>query len=238
MSAEHSVVASVVVLDIEGTTTDLSFVHEVLFPYATEHLPTFLKENLSDTLVRELVENAARALEVPFEGEGSLDEVLQGLYRWISEDRKIGVLKALQGLIWKQGYLTGELKAHIYEDVCGAVQSWKEQGFRVGIYSSGSVEAQKLLFAHTDYGDLNEYLDFYFDTNVGQKKQSSSYSKIADELCVVARDILFLSDNAQELQAARDVDWQVLHVIRDERTPKANFPVIGSFAQLNLQSPS
>ena len=192
-----------VLLDVEGTTTPITFVTEVLFPFARERLREACGR--ADPRIEEAValleeEHAAEAPpEVPEFGDGSA----YASYL-MDRDRKSTGLKALQGVIWEEGYAGGELKAPVFPDVPQALRVWHASGKQIHIYSSGSVLAQKLLFAHTDHGDLTPYLDGYHDTRVGGKREAESYRKIQRAMNVRAEETLFLSDVVEELDAARE----------------------------------
>ena len=200
-----------VVTDIEGTTSSLSFVKDVLFPYARRHLAEFAAAHGQEAAVRGLLD-AANA-----EAGGDLDEaeVVAQLERWIDEDRKVTPLKALQGLIWEAGYRHGDFVGHVYADAAERLRAWHAQGLRLYVYSSGSVHAQKLLFAHTAFGDLTPLFAGYFDTLIGAKREPAAYRTIVAELQLPPGDILFLSDIVEELDAARAVGMQTIQLLRD-----------------------
>jgi enolase-phosphatase E1 len=189
-----------ILTDIEGTTSSLSFVKDVLFPYARTHLPEFVRVHGEDTEVRRLLADA-RAY-----AGGDLDDeaLIERMLAWIDHDQKITPLKALQGLIWEEGYTRGDFQGHIYEDAVEQLRRWHGKGIRLAVYSSGSVHAQKLLFGHTAFGDLNPLFDAYFDTRIGGKRDTASYKAIAGELDVEPREVLFLSDLRAELDAAAE----------------------------------
>ncbi|ACL73700.1 2,3-diketo-5-methylthio-1-phosphopentane phosphatase [Thioalkalivibrio sulfidiphilus HL-EbGr7] len=190
----------IILTDIEGTTSSLSFVKDVLFPYAREHLPEFVRGHRDDTEVKRLLADA-RAY-----AGGDLDEeaLIERMIGWIDNDQKITPLKALQGLIWEDGYARGDFQGHVYEDAVAHLRQWHQQGLRLAVYSSGSVHAQKLLFGHTAFGDLNPLFEAYFDTRIGGKRDTASYKAIAKELGVEPREVLFLSDLRAELDAAAE----------------------------------
>ncbi|WP_018954431.1 acireductone synthase [Thioalkalivibrio sulfidiphilus] len=190
----------IILTDIEGTTSSLSFVKDVLFPYAREHLPEFVRGHRDDPEVKRLLADA-RAY-----AGGELDEeaLIERMIGWIDNDQKITPLKALQGLIWEDGYTRGDFQGHVYEDAVEHLRQWHQQGLRLAVYSSGSVHAQKLLFGHTAYGDLNPLFEAYFDTRIGGKRDTASYKAIAKELGVEPREVLFLSDLRAELDAAAE----------------------------------
>lgn len=200
-----------IITDIEGTTSSIDFVHQTLFPYARRHLRAFLHAHGDAPQVREQLDAVAqveaRAL--------SVDAAADVLERWIAEDRKLTPLKALQGMIWAQGYASGELKGHVYPDTPEALRRWHAQGLRLYVYSSGSVDAQKLIFGHTDYGDLTPLFSGYFDTRVGGKREAGSYREILRQTGLQANTTLFLSDVGEELDAARETGMQTLQLLRD-----------------------
>lgn len=207
-----------ILTDIEGTTTSISFVVDELFPYFNEHIDrlAFLK-HLPE--VREAFEQTIQLAE---EREGktivSTDDIIAQLLEWSKADVKITPLKTLQGVLWKEAYETGKVKGHLYPDVLPAMKVWKEQGLQMGIFSSGSVPAQKLLFGYSIEGDLTPYFSNYFDTNTGGKRESETYKKIAAELGLNPQDILFLSDVPEELMAAKTSGLQTIQLVRPGTT--------------------
>ena len=204
-----------ILTDIEGTTSSLSFVKDVLFPYARERMAGFVHQHAGEPAVKkELVE--VRRLS----GKNlSESEIIDQLIRWIDEDEKITPLKSLQGMIWKDGYRQGDFKGHVYEDAVRQLKKWQQAGLKLYIFSSGSVAAQKLLFAHTDYGDLTPLFSGYFDTTVGNKREMGSYQKISGEIGAPAGEILFLSDISEELDAAQEAGMRTMLLTRDGKTP-------------------
>jgi enolase-phosphatase E1 len=150
-----------IVTDIEGTTSSLSFVKDVLFPYARLHLPDFVRQYSESATVKPLLDAARTIAGV----ELDLEQLISQFLQWIDQDQKITPLKSLQGLIWQDGYKQGAFKGHIYEDAAQQLKTWKQQGYALYVYSSGSVHAQKLLFSHTEYGDLTPLFSGYFDTD-------------------------------------------------------------------------
>lgn len=200
-----------ILTDIEGTTSSISFVHEVLFPYAREHLIDFIYDNEAEI---ENLLNDVRAEEN--NPDLSLEEVIEVLQRYSAEDQKVTPLKELQGMIWEAGYKSGELVGHIYEDAVQSLKRWKEEGLKLYVYSSGSVAAQKLIFGHTEHGDLTPLFSGYFDTNIGNKKEPESYSGIAIETGTKAENILFLSDSTEEIDAAKAAGMQAITLDREK----------------------
>jgi len=210
-----------ILLDIEGTTTPIAFVHEVLFTYARDHVKEFLANNTDEvradiTLLREEQATDVSNGEQP---PSEIDAYVQWL---IARDRKSTGLKSLQGKIWRRGYLDGSLKSQVYDDVAPAFARWRANGWSINIFSSGSVLAQQLLFAHTNAGDLTNYIAQYFDTNVGKKGEAESYRKIAVALGLPPEDVLFISDVIAELDAATEADMATLLSIRPGNQPQAH----------------
>ena len=216
-----------IVLDIEGTTTDINFVHNVLFPYAQNAIPHFLEDNKMDKSVKIIIDKIKKNYHVE-----KSNEILDLLLHWIKTDQKIKELKELQGLIWQDGYKRGEYVAHLYPDVVPHLKKWKEKGIKLYIYSSGSVLAQKLLFSHTEYGDITPLIDGYFDTNIGSKKEEISYSNIINDLELDANNVTFLSDIEAELSCAHAVGINVFHINRDGLYRESKFNLVGSFNDL------
>lgn len=226
-----------VLTDIEGTTTDIAFVHKVLFPYARERLPDFVRAHADEGPVRECLAEI-RELE---DAHLSIEEAIERLIEWSDADRKIKPLKTLQGLIWTAGYKDGVLKGHVYADVPPKLRAWHDAGIKLYVYSSGSVAAQKLLFAHTDAGDLTPLFSGYFDTGTGPKTEAGSYRKIADAVGEAPADILFLSDNEKELEAAKEAGLRTVLFDRDDGahpSSRGAFPLATSFDEIDPRSPA
>ena len=211
-----------VLLDVEGTTTAISFVTDVLFPFARERMRAALGDVAPGDALAEAVERlrgewqddpALRATAPEF-GDGAA--VALAL---MAEDRKSPGLKAIQGILWKEGYRSGELRAHVFDDVPAALRRWRAAGLRLCIFSSGSVLAQQLLFTHTTAGDLTPLLDGYFDTTTGPKREAAAYDAIAEQLGLPSSRVLFLSDVIAELDAARAAGLQTGLVERPGNAP-------------------
>jgi enolase-phosphatase E1 len=227
-----------VLTDIEGTTTPLSFVADVLFPFAKERLEDACGISAAEAprfadavrqLRREHEAERGSGATVPDFGNGA------PYARHLMElDRKSTGLKTLQGLIWEDGYRTGELKGDVYPDVPEALRSWKEKGIRVRIFSSGSVLAQKLLFGHTAYGDLLPYFEGYHDTTTGPKREARAYAAIAEAFGLPPGEILFLSDVVEELDAAREAGMRTGLFLRPGNKPAVpgGHPAYKSFSEL------
>lgn len=200
-----------IVTDIEGTTTAISFVKDVLFPYASAHLAEFVRTHADDPTVKKLLADTQEVVGEPLALEQTIDQLLA----WIATDQKITPLKSLQGLIWRDGYLKGAFTGHLYEDVLVNLQKWHDQGLKLYVYSSGSVAAQKLLFGHTEQGDLTPLFSGYFDTHIGAKQDPDSYAKIAESIALKPAELLFLSDALAELDAARSVGYHTRWLCRE-----------------------
>ena len=217
-----------IVTDIEGTTTSISFVHEVLFPYARQRMGEFLLNKSHEPDVSELVAKLKTRMNL-----FSLEEVVTLLDGWMADDRKETELKALQGILWRNGYEEGDFTGHVYPDVAPALVRWRKADIKLAVYSSGSIAAQKLLFARSDVGDLDQYFSANFDTTVGHKRESASYQAIVDELGTVAADILFLSDVGAELEAAQMVGMKVIQLMRDGNKRDERFELVETFEDLD-----
>ena len=204
----------VIVTDIEGTTSAIDFVHEVLFPYASKHLPDFVRKCQSDPDLEPILDSVRNEAG---EADADTERVIEILLQWIDADRKVTALKALQGLVWKHGYENGDFTGHMYEDAVTNLRSWAAAGIALYVYSSGSVGAQKLLFGYSDAGDLTPLFRGYYDTNIGHKREAGSYRNIAEDIGISATEILFLSDVAEELDAAAAAGMQTLQLVRDEK---------------------
>ncbi|ASS47487.1 MAG: 2,3-diketo-5-methylthio-1-phosphopentane phosphatase [Candidatus Fluviicola riflensis] len=203
-----------ILTDIEGTTTSISFVADELFPYFRNNID-LLKTMKEHPVVKEAFsETIELALKEDGKTISTADEVIETLHRWSVEDRKITPLKTLQGLLWKKGYEDGDLKGHVYADVPDKLKEWQGQGIGLGVFSSGSVVAQKLIFGYSVAGDLTPYFSAYFDTKTGGKRETETYQKIANQLKIPASEILFLSDIVEELQAADEAGYQTIQLVR------------------------
>ena len=204
-------------MDIEGTTTSVSFVYDVLFPYFLTNVDKLLFNDSDEVIaafdeVKELVKNEC-GLELL-----SRQDCINQLVLWCKEDRKVTPLKFLQGVIWEEGYLAGTLVSHVYDDVPHSLKEWYDNKIELAIFSSGSVEAQKLIFKFANQGDLSNYLSAYFDTVTGPKREANTYKLIADQLQFPASSILFLSDIREELMAAEEAGMQTIQLVRPGTT--------------------
>ena len=205
-----------ILTDIEGTTSSISFVKDVLFPYARRALPGFVKAHGDEPAVRKWLDAVAAENGGVCRDE-MIVEVLQG---WIDQDRKHTALKALQGMIWANGYGNADFTAHVYPDAVPALRAWHADGLSLHVYSSGSVPAQRLFFGHSDAGDVTGLFSNWFDTEVGGKREAESYRRIAAAIGHPAGEILFLSDVVEELDAAREAGLDTVLVDRIEDYPQ------------------
>jgi len=225
-----------ILLDIEGTTTPISFVHDVLFTYAREHVREFLHANADKDEVRADVALLRDEHADDVSKDRNPPPLVADYVEWlIALDRKSTGLKSLQGKIWRQGYQDGTLKSQVFADVAPAFERWHASGLTISIFSSGSVLAQKLLFAHTEVGDLTRFIDDYFDTNVGKKGDAESYRRIAETIRLPAGQILFISDVIDELNAAHDAGMKVLLSVRPgnaRQDSNKQYPQILRFDQI------
>ncbi|TBW54445.1 acireductone synthase [Marinobacter halodurans] len=220
----------VILTDIEGTTSSISFVHDVLFPYAAEHMAAFVRERADDPAVREQLDAVARETGTDARDLEALVTVLQG---WIDEDRKATPLKALQGMIWEKGYRDGDFQGHVYDDAAGKLREWHDRGLRLYVYSSGSVQAQKLIYGFSRCGDLTPFFSGYFDTRIGAKRETAAYQAILDDLGVEPETVLFLSDVTAELDAASEAGMETILLVRDGDAPQTDYRVARDFDEVD-----
>lgn len=267
-----------ILIDVEGTTTSLSFVKDVLFPYSEIKIIDFVKKiaenespkinfkssfgNIKDVLTPQQAKRYSDTNKDFFEKEDfdnltvilnnikedisnqsfiniadvKLNNIFELLLNCIQNDIKYPPLKELQGYLWKYGYINGDFKGHVYEDVPLAFKNWTNKGIKLGIYSSGSVLAQKLLFSYSEYGDLTTYIKAYFDLNTGSKKEKTSYEKIANYLNIEPNEILFLSDCSEELKSASEASFQVCQILRPDVKEQHKYPTEKDFLDLELGS--
>ena len=209
-----------ILLDIEGTTTPIAFVHDVLFAYARQHVRDYLTNHFNEADVRADIQLMR---DEPDAGAFDVDDVnsiVTHVNRLIDFDRKSTGLKSLQGKIWHEGYADGTLRAQVFADVAPALARWRVAGLTVSIFSSGSVLAQQLLFAHTEAGDLTPFISHYFDTGVGKKGDPESYRRIAEGIGIKSGETLFISDVVTELAAAREAGMKTALSIRPGNQPQ------------------
>ncbi len=220
-----------ILTDIEGTTSSIRFVKDVLFPFARERLPAFVVTHADRPEVQHWLHEAAREAGLVSASEQELIEILIG---WIDADRKSTALKALQGMIWEDGYRDGAFRAHIYDDAARGLREWHARGFALYVYSSGSVPAQKLLFGHTEAGNLAPLFSGWFDTETGGKRETESYARIAATIGIEPASILFLSDIGEELDAARAAGMATTWLVREAPCPAdARHPCVADFSAID-----
>lgn len=208
-----------ILTDIEGTTSSISFVAEELFPYFRNHIADLLALKENPVVQEAFGQTVQLAQSEDGETLANDTEIMEKLRQWSIEDRKITPLKTLQGVLWDKGYRDGVLKGHVYPEVPACLKKWKEEGVTLGVFSSGSVSAQKLIFGYSVAGDLTPCFSNYFDTNTGGKREAETYEKIAGILNLNPGEILFLSDIVEELQAADSKGFQTIQLTREETAP-------------------
>lgn len=226
-----------ILLDIEGTTTPIDFVHRTLFPYAKTHIGKYVEQHFGELaheiaeLVDESSHDATYTVPVDPTEPGSVAAYLEHL---IDADRKSTPLKSIQGNIWKTGYESGELQSIVFDDVPTAFERWTNDGKIIAIYSSGSVLAQRLLFRYTNHGDLTPHISQYFDTTTGGKREPGSYERIAEALGVEPHEIVFVSDIEAELDAAANIGFVTVQPLRDAKTlPSERHRTVSDFEELD-----
>ncbi|WP_339097573.1 acireductone synthase [Pectobacterium brasiliense] len=220
-----------IVTDIEGTTSDIRFVHSVLFPYARERLADTVRQHGSDPEIAQALDALRQELGQP---DADSETLIAALNQFMDEDRKSTALKLLQGIIWRTGYRNGDFQGHLYPEVATQLAAWQQQGLRLYVYSSGSVEAQQLLFGYSNAGDLRPLFSDYFDTRVGAKRETDSYRTIAQAIGLPAEQLLFLSDIRQELDAAQEAGWHTCQLIRDDADNVSRHRQVARFDQIDL----
>lgn len=220
-----------IVTDIEGTTTDIRFVHQILFPYARARLADFITRHAEDLEVLQALDALREEINEP---QAEIVDLVDQLYVYMDKDEKSPALKTLQGIIWRTGYTDGDFRGHLYADVAPQLAQWQTQGIKLYVYSSGSVDAQKLLFGYSEEGNLLPLFTDYFDTRVGAKREVASYQNIAEQLMLPASDLLFLSDIRQELDAAREAGWNTCQLVRDEADELSDHPQVNRFDQVEI----
>jgi len=222
-------------MDIEGTLISVSFVRETLFPFAKHRIASFLHERRHDPNVLQWAAICQDVIEHETGTRPSFEELPVTLTEWMDQDRKLSGLKALQGMIWEEGYRQREFAPELYGDVLPALRQWRARSIRLGIYSSGSKQAQRLLFAHTNAGDVTSLFEHFFDTSVGEKKTASSYRTISEQIGLAPRYILFLSDAEGELDAAALTGFRTAQIVRPGTNASTRHPVHPDLAHLLLE---
>lgn len=221
-----------ILTDIEGTTTSISFVHSNLFPYSKLRIKSFVNENIDNPSLKKYFHDILLAMNPAHDESLDKQKIIYQLLEWIDQDKKHPSLKFIQGIIWEEGYLSGKIQGHLYPDVPEAFNRWKGLGLKLGIFSSGSVHAQKLLFKYSIYGDMTIFIDNYFDTSVGAKGDVSSYLQIADQLQLPPNKILFLSDISSELEAACAGGFKTIQLRREGSVTLGSYQSAQSFGEI------
>ena len=219
-----------ILLDIEGTVSPLAFVHDVMFPYARQRAGAYVVTHWGSAVIAQLAHDAGvPAFASPAEAEAAV-------YRLMDADAKVTGLKQLQGMIWEEGFRHGELRSTLFEDVPQALADWGQMGREIRIYSSGSIHAQKLFFAHTESGDLTPHFSGYYDTTTGSKRETASYTAIAADCGLPTEQILFVSDLVEELNAACAAGMTTAFALRlgNKPVPPHDHPVITTFSEIVL----
>jgi enolase-phosphatase E1 len=202
-----------ILTDIEGTTTEVSFVYDILFPYFRAHMDQW-KTVDSDPMNQVLEQTRVLVRDEQSINLTSKEALFEQLRQWSNEDRKVTPLKTFQGMVWEQGFKSGAIKGHVYTDVKPALEQWTSMGIKLAIFSSGSIAAQKQLFGFSIEGDLTPYFSAFFDTTTGMKRDEQTYQLIVEQLQAPANSVLFLSDIHQELEAAYAAGLRTLQLVR------------------------
>ena len=225
-----------IITDIEGTTTDIAFVHKILFPYSRERIGAYCLNNHTNSVVVACLDEVRETVLIETnQPHISLQSCIDTLLHYIDTDRKHPALKTLQGMIWRKGYENGTLKGHLYDDVLPVLQAWKAQNIGLGVYSSGSVAAQKLLFGYSVCGDITPLFSHYFDTAIGHKREKQSYENIVKSLNLLPSEILFLSDIEEELDAAEAAGLQTIQLVRDGTKASERHKTVKKFDEIIAQ---
>ncbi len=226
-----------IVMDVEGTTSSIRFVKDILFVYAEQFLPEFIRENKDERdVARQLRSMSDKTGIAQRDTEGLIAQLLE----WMREDKKVTELKMLQGMVWERGYKQGEYQAHIYPDVPARLAEWLDKGINLYVYSSGSEKAQRLFFRYTTVGDLRLHFAGHFDTTLGPKQDSESYVKLAESVALPPEEMVFISDVEAELDAAAEAGMKTYYIVRKEESDldpaKVRSPhtVVGSFADIHI----
>jgi len=227
-----------ILMDIEGTIVPIAFVRDVLFPYAKERLATFLHEHRDDQDVRHWILLCQDTIAQEQGSWPNDDSLVAILHRWMAQDRKHTGLKGVQGMIWEEGYRKGAFAPELYEDVIDALLMWRANGLQLALYSSGSEQAQRLLFSHTTKGDVTGFFGHFFDTAVGPKTDAASYRRIAERLALPPSSILFLSDAEPELDAATAAGFGCIQIVRPGTQAGTHHPIASDFRDIIRNNPA
>lgn len=220
---------SAILCDVEGTTTDLAFVHQTLSPYARRHIANFLRQQQSQPAVKSALLSLRTEAQLPLAG---LDRLIAELLHYIDIDKPSPALKQLQAMIWAEGYISGQFTGHIYEDAYEQIKRWHNAGQAVYLYSSSTIAAQELLFGHSDHGNVLPLINGHFDSSVGSKRDSSSYRSIRETLGIPAEQLLYVSATHQELDAARQDGWHTVQISRQAPDRRSTHTQVTSFLDI------
>lgn len=228
-----------VVTDIEGTTSSIGFVHDVLRPYALKHIGNFIREHSEERDVMRVLSRLSANTGIPLH---KIEDIIKLLQQWIREDSKDAELKAIEGMVWEKAYKQGLFQAHVYEDVPEVLQKWQQEERNIYVYSSGSIKSQQLFFRFSECGDLRLLFSGYFDSAIGPKREVKSYINLAEAIALPPEKIMFLSDIKEELDAAAFAGFQTTWILRPEETTldpvkaakKSDHSVVSSFDQIKL----
>tara|TARA_R110001592_G_scaffold214273_4_gene467194 strand:- start:298 stop:1044 length:747 start_codon:yes stop_codon:yes gene_type:complete len=228
-----------VVTDIEGTTSSIGFVHDVLFPYALKHIGNFVREHSEERDVMRVLVRISANTGIALH---KLEDIIKLLQQWIREDSKDTELKALEGMLWEKGYKQGLYQAHVYPEVPEVLQGWQQEERNIYVYSSGSIKSQQLFFRFSECDDMRLLFSGYFDTTIGPKTEVKSFIKLAEAIALRPEAIMFISDVKEELDAAAYAGFQTIWMLRPEETAldpvklakKSEHTVLTSFDQIKL----
>lgn len=223
-----------ILTDIEGTTTSINFVHDELFPYARREIENYILRNSETSEVQNCLKLTQETAFAEFNKSFNQAQCIELLIRWIDEDRKHPALKTLQGFIWEIGYKKGEIAGHLYDDVVPQFEKWKLAGLEIGVYSSGSIKAQHLLFEFSNKGNITSFFSHYFDTSIGHKRETQSYINIQKKIGMPYNQITFLSDIKEELDAAKLAGMNTVQLIRTNQVIVGSHQQVKSFSELDF----
>ncbi|GAA4878398.1 acireductone synthase [Ferrimonas pelagia] len=218
-----------IIVDTAGTTTDFQFIKEVLFSYSEQAMPAFIANNRNDFAIANLLDDVQ---ELAGKKDLNTDELVDLLVAWIHDDSKATAIKTLQGLIWQQGYLSGDFKGHVYADAVRMLKQWQSSGKRLYSFSSSSADAQELLFRHSDQGDISGLFYGHFDTMLGQKNDVQAYKNILNTISLRPKQVLYLSDELAELNAAREAGLNTYQIVRSDDVRQGSHPTAVDFTQV------
>jgi enolase-phosphatase E1 len=224
-----------IITDIEGTTTPLDFVKKILFPFSSKHLNDYVRARIENNEMHKILLAVNNTAKEEFGITLDTTGAIALLQRWIEEDRKHPALKEIQGMMWHDGYKAEAFRGEVYQDVAPSLNQWKSNNILLGVYSSGSVQAQKDLFTFSSAGNLAGLFRYFFDTKIGAKQDVKSYEAIVKTLTLAPSDILFLSDVIAELDAAKAAGMHTIQLVREGTTPGTTHPTAADFHAVSEQ---